>query len=77
MSKTHFYVSMAMPSGFIMFLTVTYSRKQCTVGRATVLHYAYISYLVFKMMWCMLAEASRNCDMCCKSVFCWKSSRIV
>jgi hypothetical protein len=53
MSKTNFCVSTALPSGFVMFLTVAYSRKECTVGHATVLHYAYISSLVFKVMWCM------------------------
>jgi len=30
---------MAMPSAFITFLMVTYSRKECTVGHATVLHF--------------------------------------
>jgi len=53
MSETHCCISMAMPSGFIMALTVTYNRKECAVGRATVLHYAYISCLVFKIIWSM------------------------
>jgi len=39
MRKTHCSVSMTMPSAFIMFLMVTYSRKECTVGHATVLHF--------------------------------------
>jgi hypothetical protein len=53
MSKTHCCVSMVVPSGFIVILTMTYNRKECTVGHATVLHYAYISFLVFKIMWSM------------------------